>query len=336
MLRGRRNIYRALGLIVVYVGGCCFSPLWAVDAQENCAASRMIRKAIKQVLPAAPKHWVGDGFHVHPVFSNKAFSAELSPFLMFDYAAPKYFGPSTERRGVGQHPHRGFETVTIAFSGEIEHADSTGQRDIIRAGDVQWMTAGRGIIHEEFMSTEFSKTGGDLEMCQLWLNLPHKHKMVKPGYQAITAGQIPNVPLSSGDLADGHVRVIAGDYNSTSGVASTFTPVNLWDIVMRAPSRPYTFDIPAGHNTVLFVRRGSIEVSDGDGSNQQLGGQQVAILEQPGTLLEITALEADTSVLLLGGEPIDEPIAAQGPFVMNTQAELQQAMHDFRSGRMGQ
>ena len=335
MPRGRRSIYRALGLVAILSGAC--SPLLAVRAQEDCAAAStpMIRKAIKQVLPAAPKHWVGDGFHVHPVFSNKAFSAELSPFLMFDYAAPKYFGPSSKRRGVGQHPHRGFETVTIAFSGEIEHADSTGQSDTIRAGDVQWMTAGRGIIHEEFMSTEFSKAGGELEMCQLWLNLPKKHKMAQPGYQAITNQQIPNAPLPSGDPADGHVRVIAGSYNSTGGAATTFTPVNLWDIVMRTASLPYLFEIPAGHNTVLFVRRGSIEVSDGGGSNQQLGGQQVAILEQPGTLLEITALESDTSVLLLGGEPIDEPIAARGPFVMNTQAELQQANDDFRNGRMG-
>ena len=208
------------------------------------------------------------------------------PAGRFDYAAPKYFGPSSKRRGVGQHPHRGFETVTIAFSGEIEHADSTGQSDTIRAGDVQWMTAGRGIIHEEFMSTEFSKTGGELEMCQLWLNLPKKYKMSKPGYQAITKQQIPNVALPSGVRADGHVRLIAGDYNSTKGAATTFTPVNLWDIVMATPSLPHVFNIPAGHNTVLFVRRGSIEVSDGEGSSQQLGGQQVAILEQPGTLLE--------------------------------------------------
>ena len=198
------------------------------------------------------------------------------------------------------------------------------------------MTAGRGIIHEEFMSTEFSKTGGELEMCQLWLNLPKKYKMSKPGYQAITKQQIPNVALPSGVRADGHVRLIAGDYNSTKGAATTFTPVNLWDIVMATPSLPHVFNIPAGHNTVLFVRRGSIEVSDGEGSSQQLGGQQVAILEQPGTLLEMTALESDTSVLLLGGEPIDEPIAARGPFVMNTQAELQQAGQDYQNGRMGQ
>ena len=236
---------------------------------------------------------------------------------MFDYAAPKYFGPSGKRRGVGQHPHRGFETVTLAFQGEIEHADSTGMSDTIRAGDVQWMTAGRGIIHEEFMSTEFSQKGGELEMCQLWLNLPKKDKMSPPGYQAITQQQIPNAPLSSGDPEHGYVRVIAGDYNSTGGAATTFTPVNLWDIVMHTPSVPFAFIIPAGHNTVLFVRRGSIELE-----GQQLGGQQVAILEQPGTLLEITALEPETSVLLLGGEPIDEPIAARGPFVMvSTQAQ---------------
>ena len=213
-----------------------------------------------QVLPAAPKHWVGDGFHVHPVFGDKAFSAELSPFLMFDYAAPKHFGPSAKRRGVGQHPHRGFETVTLAFQGEIEHADSTGMSDTIREGDVQWMTAGRGIIHEEFMSTEFSSTGGSLEMCQLWLNLPKLHKMSPPGYQAITQRDIPRVALSAEGEADGYVRVVAGDYNGTVGAATTFTPVNLWDIVLPTPGKAFTLSIPAGHNSILFVRRGSIQV----------------------------------------------------------------------------
>ena len=179
-------------------------------------------KEIREILGAPPRHWVGNGFHVFPVFHNKAFTKELSPWLMFDYAAPKQFEPSYERRGVGQHPHRGFETITIAWQGEVEHGDSVGNRDVIGPGDVQWMTAARGIIHEEFHSTDFQQTGGTFEMAQLWLNLPKKDKMKKPRYQPILAKQIPVVPLKCADDADveklsgeNTIRVIAGDEETT-------------------------------------------------------------------------------------------------------------------------
>ena len=212
-------------------------------------------KEIREVLRAPPRHWVGNGFHVFPVFHNRAFTKELSPWLMFDYAAPKEFKPSYERRGVGQHPHRGFETITIAFQGEVEHGDSCGNRDVIGPGDVQWMTAARGIIHEEFHSTDFQQTGGTFEMAQLWLNLPAKHKMDPPKYQPIVAKDIPVVPLKTSDEADAaklsgenSIRVIAGDEATygVKGAATTHTPVELLDVRMATDGVSSTSPSPTG------------------------------------------------------------------------------------------
>ncbi len=204
------------------------------SSNNNNMSTSVTLRSVKQILPAAPRHWVGDGFHVHPVFSNKAFTEELSPFLMFDYAVPKQFKPnnSGQPRGVGQHPHRGFETVTIAFKGEVEHADSMGNRDVIKPGDVQWMTAGRGIIHQEFHSNEFSKKGGEFEMCQLWVNLPKKNKMTKPNYQAIVDKNIPVVDLKAASVDGeecseetvGSVRVVAGSFLGTKGRVGCYYP----------------------------------------------------------------------------------------------------------------
>lgn len=299
-------------------------------------------KEIREILKAPPRHWVGNGFHVFPVFHNRAFTKELSPWLMFDYAAPKEFSPSYERRGVGQHPHRGFETITIAFNGEVEHGDSVGNRDVIGPGDVQWMTAARGIIHEEFHSTDFQQTGGVFEMCQLWLNLPAKHKMDPPKYQPILAKDIPIAPLAPTREADNEklkagensIRVIAGDEATygVKGAATTHTPVELLDIRIAAKDVSFDVPVPEGHNTIVFVRRGAITVGE---EAKPVNPQGVALMHLGGDVLRLSATEADTEVLLLAGEPIDEPIAARGPFVMNTHEEIMQANKDFMNGLMG-
>jgi len=283
-------------------------------------------KKIKAIIPApARSHWVGDGFPVRAIFADKAFTQEISPFLMFDYGGPAEFTPTEQKRGVGPHPHRGFETVTIAFQGEIEHADSAGHRDVIGPGDVQWMTAASGIIHEEMHSSDFARQGGTLEMAQLWVNLPAKFKMMAPRYQPIQGGDIPVV-----ELADdaGTARIIAGDFAGTQGAASTFSPVNLWDIRLHS-GKQVELTVPEGHTTLLFVRHGKLEV---DGAT--IGPADIALMAMEGDRLRLKALE-DTSLLLLGGEPIDEPIVAHGPFVMNTDREIRLAIMDYQSGQMG-
>ena len=284
-------------------------------------------KQIKTVLPAtARNHWVGDGFNVRPVFANLAFTRDISPFLMFDYAAPREFEITQEKRGVGPHPHRGFETVTIAFQGEVEHGDSVGNRGVIGPGDVQWMTAASGIIHEEFLSREFLQRGGTLEMVQLWVNLPAKYKMIAPKYQSILNQDIPVLQLPDNG---GTVRVIAGDFAGTQGAASTFSPVNLWDIHINA-GKTVELAVPEGHTTMLFVRQGRIALG-----GAVLGLADLALMGSTGTQIKLQAQE-DTSLLLMGGEPIAEPIVASGPFVMNTEQEIRVAMMDYQSGRMGQ
>jgi quercetin 2,3-dioxygenase len=298
-----------------------------------------VLRSVQRVLPRPPTHWVGDGFQVYPVFSNLAFTNDISPLLMFDYGAPTAFPPHAGKpRGVGQHPHRGFETVTIAFQGEVEHHDNAGNRGKIQAGDVQWMTAGRGIIHEEYHSQEFSKTGGTFEMCQLWVNLPQQHKMTKPRYQEILKKDIPEIHLPLGATSEeavGTARIIAGELGATKGAAKTFSPVHVWDI--NLPNANSEVDIPfsAQQNCLLFIRRGSVEVVKTGKDAQQLHPQEVALLARNdgSNTIRLRVLEANSSVLLLGGEPLNEPIAAQGPFVMNTQDEIQDAMMDYRSGR---
>lgn len=284
-------------------------------------------KQIKTILPASGRnHWVGDGFNVRPVFANLAFSQDISPFLMFDYAAPREFEATAAKRGVGPHPHRGFETVTIAFQGEVEHGDSVGNRGVIGPGDVQWMTAASGIIHEEFLSRDFLQRGGVLEMAQLWVNLPAKYKMIPPKYQPILSRDIPEVHLPDGA---GSVRVIAGNHAGTNGPASTYSPVNLWVIKMAA-GKSAELSVPEGHNNMLFVRQGKIKLG-----NAVLGTADLALLEKEGVHFMLQAVE-DCCVLLMGGEPIAEPIAASGPFVMNSEKEIRLAMMDYQSGRMGQ
>ena len=272
-------------------------------------------------------HWVGDGFPVRTLFSHQTMGRHLSPFLMLDYAGPKHFAPTARRQGVGQHPHRGFETVTIVYQGELEHLDSTGGGGKIGPGDVQWMTAGAGILHEEVHSRAFAKTGGTLEMVQLWVNLPAKDKMTPPGYQGILANQIPSVELPEGA---GHVRVIAGNYAGDAGPAHTFTPMDVWDVRLNA-GRGATLTLPAGRTLALVVLRGQVRVN---GDERVVSDAQLVLLGQEGTDVRLDAL-SDATVLVLSGEPIDEPVVAYGPFVMNTTEEVREAVEDFNSGRFG-
>ncbi|WP_434668378.1 pirin family protein [Paraburkholderia sp. A3BS-1L] len=273
-------------------------------------------------------HWVGDGFPVRTLFSHQTMGRHVSPFLMLDYAGPQYFGPTGRRRGVGQHPHRGFETVTIVYEGELEHLDSTGSGGRIGPGDVQWMTAGAGILHEEFHSTTFAKAGGQLEMVQLWVNLPARDKMTAPGYQTILGADIPDVALPS---AAGRVRVIAGEFDGHHGPARTFTPMDVWDVRLKA-GHSTRFTLPAERTLALVVLRGSVIVN---GDERPVNEAQVVLLGRDGTDVQLEA-ESDTMILLLSGTPIEEPVAAYGPFVMNSTDEIQQAVLDFNSGRFGQ
>jgi redox-sensitive bicupin YhaK (pirin superfamily) len=272
------------------------------------------------------RHWVGDGFPVRSIFSYNDLGKEISPFLLLDYAGPENFPPSEQRRGVGAHPHRGFETVTIAYSGEVEHRDSSGGGGIVRPGDVQWMTAASGLVHEEYHGSEYAKRGGLFEMIQLWVNLSAKDKQAPPGYQNITNAQIPRVDLPSGA---GNVRVIAGNYQATPGPAHTFSPMNVWDVRLKGQAR-LEFRVPAGWTAALFVLKGRVRL----GSGEIAGEAELAVLDREDETLAIEALE-DTTLLFLNGQPIEEPIVGQGPFVMNTRAEIDQAMDDYRNGRMG-
>lgn len=284
-------------------------------------------KKILGVHSAPAPHWVGDGFPVRSLFSYTNHGKELSPFLLLDYAGPAQFQPSPTPRGVGPHPHRGFETVTIVYKGDVAHKDSTGQGGVIGPGDVQWMTAGAGILHEEFHSPEFSQQGGELEMVQLWVNLPAAHKMTAPGYQAILSNEIPVASLP--DQA-GSVRVIAGNYNDKKGPARTYTPMQVLDIRLAAGANT-TLSFTDGWTAALVVLQGTLHVN-----HQEIARQaQLVMFDRAGTDLFIEA-NNDASVLVLAGQPIDEPVAGYGPFVMNTREEVMQAMQDFNSGRFGQ
>ncbi|MEX0533244.1 pirin family protein [Raoultella terrigena] len=284
-------------------------------------------KQITGVYTAPSQHWVGNGFPVRSLFSYQTHGEQLSPFLLLDYAGPHSFPAGSGKRGVGEHPHRGFETVTVVYSGEVEHRDSTGKGGVIGPGDVQWMTAGAGILHEEFHSAEFTRTGGELKMIQLWVNLPAKDKMAAPGYQSITADLIPRVALP--DNA-GHVRVIAGDYADVSGPARTFSPLNVWDMQLTQ-GHDVSLRQPAGWSTALVVLEGEISVN---GAEKAREGQLV-VLSQQGETLHLSAT-ADAKILLLAGEPLGEPIVGYGPFVMNSKTQIAEAVRDFNSGRFGQ
>ncbi|MCK7593425.1 pirin family protein [Pseudomarimonas salicorniae] len=281
-------------------------------------------KRVVSIHAPPPMHWVGNGFPVRSVFSYQQLGRELSPFLLLDHAGPYDFAPAGQPRGVGVHPHRGFETVSIVYQGELEHRDSAGNSGALGAGDVQWMTAASGILHEEFHSRDFTGRGGTLEMVQLWVNLPAAKKMMRPGYQDIRGRDIPVVELPGG----GRLRLIAGAFDGREGAARTQSPLEVWDIALPANGEA-RLSLPAGHSAALVVLRGRIEI---DGHSAGRG--ELVRLSSEEDVLQLRASE-EALVLVLGGEPLNEPIAGYGPFVMNSEAEIRQAMVDFQAGRFG-
>ena len=283
-------------------------------------------KKLRSVQRSTESHWVGNGFPVRTLFSYPNLGPALSPFLLLDYAGPREFLPTTERLGVGEHPHRGFETVTIVYAGAVEHRDSSGGGGRIGPGDVQWMTAGSGVVHEEFHGRDFAENGGLFEMVQLWVNLPARDKMVSPRYQNILDSQIPVVSLPGGQ---GSVRVIAGEFSGSAGPAETFTPMHVWDMRLTS-DKPFDLAVPDGYTTALVVLNGEVS-SNG---SEVVKAAEVGLFERAGNAIRFDKAE-NATVLLLCGEPLNEPIAGSGPFVMNTAQEIRQAIEDYQNGKMG-
>lgn len=271
-------------------------------------------------------HRVGDGFPVHTIFSYRNLAAELTPFLLLDHAGPARFEPTEKPRGVDWHPHRGFETVSIAYEGEVDHEDTAGNRGTIHTGDVQWMTAGAGVLHKEMHGRDYARRGGRLELLQLWVNLPANMKMTKPRYQTLLARDIPVVPLP-GD--GGAVRVIAGEFSGATGPARTFTPITLLDVQLRAGHR-LQLPLRDGHSAALYILKGSIKVNDVDAAN----ATELVIFERAGDVAMIEAV-SDATIFVMNGQPIDEPVVGHGPFVMNTQEQISQAFVDLHYGKFG-
>ncbi|NVJ66960.1 MAG: pirin family protein [Gammaproteobacteria bacterium] len=286
-------------------------------------------KQVTRVSAAPAKHWVGDGFYVSSMFSYTTHGEDLSPFLLLDHAAPKQFEPSQQKRGVGEHPHRGFETVTIVYSGEVSHKDSTGAGGTIGPGDVQWMTAGSGILHEEFHSETFTQTGGMMEMAQLWVNLPAKDKMIKPSYQDIASADIPTINLE--DI--GSLRLIAGKYQGYKGAANTYSPLNVMDLRLNV-GKSISLQLNEGWSGGIVVLRGELTLNKATDNETQVKEHQLAVLTHNGETIDIQA-DSDAKLLILSGEPLAEPIVGYGPFVMNSREEIEQALQDFRDGQFG-
>jgi hypothetical protein len=283
-------------------------------------------KELVGVYQAGPRHMVGDGFPVRNIIPGAGADEQFSPFLLLDYMGPAHFPPTDRQLGVGEHPHRGFETVTIMYQGRVAHRDSTGSGGVIGPGDVQWMTAASGIVHEELHEKEFAKRGGTVEGIQLWVNLPKSSKMSKPRYQTLVQSEIPTVELGGGA---GQLRVIAGEFRGVSGPAKTFSPVHLYDLRLKAGHQAELM-LPAGFNTSVFTLHGQIVINGSQAAREA----ELALFGHIGERVMLEAKE-DAIILVLSGEPIREPIARYGPFVMNTQDELVQAANDYQAGKMG-
>ncbi len=283
-------------------------------------------KEILGVHSASARHWVGDGFPVRTLFSYADMGQRLSPFLLLDYAGPAEFAPTTERRGVAEHPHRGFETVTIVYQGEVEHRDSTGGGGRIGPGDVQWMTAGAGILHEEFHSADFARRGGTLEIMQLWVNLPAKDKMTAPRYQTLLERDIPRVDLPH---HAGQLRVIAGEYAARRGRAHTFSPLDTWDVRLLR-GRHVRFNFAESRSVIVVVLHGTVRAND----KETLHDAQWVTFGRKGGDVLLDAM-SDATLLVLSGQPLNEPVVGSGPFVMNTRAQLDAAFDDYRNRRFG-
>lgn len=285
-------------------------------------------RKIQKIYRGERSHWVGDGFLVQPLFSHMGENRGTDPFLMLDYAAPRAFAPNTGApHGVGAHPHKGFETVTIAYQGEVAHRDSAGGGGVIKEGDVQWMTAGAGIVHEEFHSEAFSRRGGDFEMVQLWVNLPQAHKNTPPRYQHLPKENIPVVTLPDNN---GKLRLIAGQYGEIRGAADTFSALNVWDITVHA-GKNAALTLPANHRLSMVVLRGPAEFN----GQQQAQSGELVVFEYSGGTVQLRALTEEVRILLLSGVPLNEPVVGYGPFVMNTHEEIRAALEDWRHGRFG-
>ena len=285
------------------------------------------KKWIEKIVSPRGKHWVGDGFHVSTIFSMHSEDTEsISPFLMMDHAAPKYFPPTQRKRGVGEHPHRGFETVTFAIKGEVEHRDSGGGGGTIATGGIQWMTAGSGVVHDEFHSRKFSEKGGDFEMIQLWVNLPSKFKMTPPRYQSFERDDFPIIDQENHRIS---LKVIAGTFGTVTSPVKTFSSINMYELNGPSSSQ-LEIPLPVGSNTLVFQLSGKSSVGD-----QEIEMGNLAFLSKSGDSFKLELLE-ESKVMILNGEPLGEPVAAYGPFVMNTRQELMEAFKDFQSGKMGQ
>ncbi len=281
-------------------------------------------KKIKRIVRDISQHWVGDGFPVRSLLSYGS-GNEFDPFLLLDYAGPYQFDAGEAKRGVGEHPHKGFETVTILYQGELEHRDSSGGHGTIGAGDVQWMTAASGIVHEEFHSRRFAKEGGMLEMVQLWVNLPAKDKASPPKYQELRDERIPRVVLPDGV---GTVRVFAGQFQGVTGPASTCTPINAWDLQLTKSGKA-EIQVPEGHTFVVIIQDGNATIN-----GESVKAVELVEFERVGSVVTLE-VESASRLLALSGQPIGEPIAGQGPFVMNTPAEIREAIQEYRAGKMG-
>lgn len=293
------------------------------------ALDRSSLRAVAHVVGDGRYHWVGDGFRVESLFGPGDGLARLvDPFLLLDYHAPYEYAPATTRRGVGVHPHRGFETVTLAFDGSVAHHDSTGAGGVIHPGDVQWMTAASGILHKEYHDADWARTGGRFHMVQLWVNLPAADKLSPPRYQPLTAEQIGTVDLADGR---GHVRVVAGEFDGHAGPATTFTPINLWDLTLRGGAQ-LAPSVPSDHNVAVLALDGALAVN-----GTEIVEGRMAILDRsaPGRDGLELAATAGGRALVMTGRPIGEPVAAYGPFVMNTRQQLVDAFEDFQAGRFG-
>jgi len=286
-----------------------------------------MERTIERVFRGAPEHWVGNGFRVSNYFPSATdFEKRMSPFFLLDYHAPRVYTPTTERRGVGTHPHRGFETVTIAYQGAVAHRDSTGAGGVIRPGEVQWMTAGGGILHNEYHDESFARVGGVMHMMQIWVNLPRRHKLTAPKYQPLTTADIPEVPLPNDT---GVIRLIAGGYEATTGAATTFTPAHLLDLRLK-PGAEVRLPTPKDYNTALLVLGGTVKAND----SAAVSEGQFILFKNDGDEVRVNAL-TDAIVLFLSGEPIEEPLVHYGPFIMNSLDEINQAVDDFNAGRFG-
>ena len=285
------------------------------------------QRSIEQIMPPPPAHMVGDGFRVHNFFpsTGRMNIQRMSPFFLLDYGAKIEFPPSNTPRGVGVHPHRGFETVTIAYKGRVAHHDSAGNAGIIGEGDVQWMTAASGILHKEYHEAEWSKVGGEFQMVQLWVNLPAKFKMSSPKYQPIRRKEFGQFTLPDGN---GIIEIIAGNFNNTNGPATSFTPIEMYNARLKKGAKVH-FSLPQNYNTGFVIIEGAVIVNE-----KTVGTDHFVLFANDGTDIYVEATE-DAIVLILSGEPIHEPIVPYGPFVMNSKQEIVEAYDDWNSGKFG-